>query len=171
MYTDNHGRPIFVASDIKEELYKNNIDKFHSLQFEYSVQLNIFNKLCEDLNIEQLFIYEQSLLPEDEFHASLQQEWFCPPAYLALDLEEYLLDRCSTEEEKTRVVTELQAFEERKLGNLLRYTIYLVYTMREHGVLWGVGRGSSVASFVLYLIGVHRINPLEYDLDWQDFLR
>jgi len=82
-----------------------------------------------------------------------------------------LLDRCSTEEEKTRVVTELAAFEKRQLSNLLRYMIYLIDTMRQNNILWGVGRGSSVASYVLYLIGVHRINPLKYNLDWQDFLR
>jgi len=38
-------------------------------------------------------------------------------------------------------------------------------------VIWGVGRGSSVASFVLYKLGVHRINSLHYNLDVGEFLR
>jgi len=43
--------------------------------------------------------------------------------------------------------------------------------MRENGIVWGVGRGASVASYVLYLIGVHRINSIQYGLDWREFLR
>ena len=55
--------------------------------------------------------------------------------------------------------------------HLLRYMIYLVDFMRENNIVWGVGRGSSVASYVLYLIGVHRIDSIQYDLDWREFLR
>ena len=43
--------------------------------------------------------------------------------------------------------------------------------MRKNSVLWGLGRGSSVASYVLYLLGVHRINSLYYDLDIKEFLK
>lgn len=171
MYTDKLGLPIFVASDIRNQLYKNKLEALQNLCYAESEEINIFNSRCEDLNIQQLKIYEQQDVDEDKYHADQQQRWLCPPAYLAIDLNTYLLDRCSTEEEKTRVVTELAAFEKRKLSNLLRYMIYLIDTMRENNILWGVGRGSSVASFVLFLIGVHRINPLKYNLDWQDFLR
>jgi DNA polymerase III alpha subunit len=38
-------------------------------------------------------------------------------------------------------------------------------------IIWGVGRGSSVASYVLYKLGVHRINSLYYNLDATEFLR
>ena len=62
-------------------------------------------------------------------------------------------------------------FEKRDMLNLLRYMIYLVDYMRDNKIVWGVGRGSSVASFVLYLVGVHRINPIQFDLDWREFLR
>jgi DNA polymerase III alpha subunit len=55
--------------------------------------------------------------------------------------------------------------------DLLVYLKYLVDTMRAHNVVWGVGRGSSVASFVLYKMGVHRINSLYYDLDPAEFLK
>ena len=57
------------------------------------------------------------------------------------------------------------------MNNLLRYMIYLVDFMRENDIVWGVGRGSSVASYVLYLIGVHKIDSLYYDLDIAEFLR
>jgi DNA polymerase III alpha subunit len=70
-----------------------------------------------------------------------------------------------------RMAEELAAYEERGLIDLLRYMIYLVDFMRENNIVWGVGRGSSVASYVLYLIGVHRIDSVHYGLDWREFLR
>jgi len=54
---------------------------------------------------------------------------------------------------------------------LLRYMCYLVDFMRGNDIVWGVGRGSSVASYILYLIGVHRIDSIAYNLDWREFLR
>jgi len=54
---------------------------------------------------------------------------------------------------------------------LLKFLRYMVQVMRDNNIVWGVGRGSSVASYVLYLIGVHKIDSLYYDLDVTDFLR
>ena len=70
-----------------------------------------------------------------------------------------------------RVGEELLLYQERDLFNLLRYLKYLVDLMTEHKLIWGVGRGSSVASFVLYKLGVHRIDSLYYELDPAEFLR
>ena len=50
--------------------------------------------------------------------------------------------------------------------NLLRYMIYLVDFMRANNIVWGVGRGSHVASYVLYLIGIHKVNPIPHGLDY-----
>jgi len=73
--------------------------------------------------------------------------------------------------EWNRFTEEYAEFGERGMENLLRYMIYLVDFMRENNIVWGVGRGSSVASYVLYLIGVHRIDSIQYGLDWREFLR
>ena len=83
----------------------------------------------------------------------------------------YILTKTKDGEETERAALELAEFENRKMINLLRYMVYLVDFMRENGIVWGVGRGSSVASFVLYLIGIHKINPIQYGLDWREFLR
>ena len=83
----------------------------------------------------------------------------------------WLLDRCSKDTEFERVKEEFFAYKERGMLNLLRYMIYLVSFMRENNIVWGVGRGSSVASYILYLIGVHRIDSIKYNLDWREFLR
>ena len=55
--------------------------------------------------------------------------------------------------------------------DLLRYMIYLVDFMRKENIVWGVGRGSSVASYVLYLIGIHKVDSIQYGLDYKEFLR
>ena len=62
-------------------------------------------------------------------------------------------------------------YQKRDLFMLLQYMKYLVDLMRENNIVWGVGRGSSVSSFVLFLIGIHRINSLYYDLDIEEFLK
>jgi DNA polymerase III alpha subunit len=70
-----------------------------------------------------------------------------------------------------RVKTELILYKKLGLYKLLQFLIYLVDIMRENKIVWGVGRGSSVASYVLYLIGIHKINSLKYNLDINEFLR
>ena len=106
-----------------------------------------------------------------EFDTAKQQNWHMPQEYKELDIAKYLLDLCKTEEELQRVGEELLLFQERDMFDLLRYMKYLVDTMRNNNIVWGVGRGSSVSSFVLYLIGIHKINSLYYDLSIDEFLK
>lgn len=107
----------------------------------------------------------------EEFDSINQSKWRMPEEYIKLDIAEWLLAQCKTQEELQRVGQELLLYQERNLFDLLRYLKYFVDTMREHNIIWGVGRGSSVASYVLYLIGAHRINSMYYDLDIGEFLR
>lgn len=107
----------------------------------------------------------------DAFHQMQQSTWHMPAEYLQLDIAKYLLDLCKSEVELQRVGQELLLYQERDLFNLLRYLKYFVDTMRANLVVWGLGRGSSVASYVLYLLGVHRINSIYYDLPIEEFLK
>ena len=66
---------------------------------------------------------------------------------------------------------ELTEVEARKLFPVLRIMIYIIETMRKNNLVWGIGRGSSVASYVLYLIGVHKVDSLKYNLDIKEFLK
>lgn len=106
-----------------------------------------------------------------EFHQRNQKQWMMPEQYQQLDIAEHVLNLCQTPEQLQRVGEELLLYQERDLFDLLRYLKYLVDMMRENQVIWGVGRGSSVASYVLYLLGVHRIDSMYYDLDPREFLR
>lgn len=100
-----------------------------------------------------------------------QRNWHMPAEYQDMDIAEHVVAMCATPEQLQRVGHELLLYQERGLFNLLRYLKYLVDIMRENHVIWGVGRGSSVASYVLYLLGVHRIDSMYYDLDASEFLR
>ena len=106
-----------------------------------------------------------------EFDRERQSRWFMPEEYRNVDIAQHVLDLCTTPEQLQRAGEELLLFQEHGLFDLLRYLRYLVAVMRDHQVIWGVGRGSSVASYVLYLLGVHRIDSMYYDLDPREFLR
>jgi hypothetical protein len=106
-----------------------------------------------------------------EFDKIRQNRWFMPDEYRQLDIAQHVLSLCDTQEQLQRAGQELLLFQERNLFDLLRYLKYLVDVMEQNNVIWGVGRGSSVASYVLYLLRVHRIDSLFYDLDPAEFLR
>jgi DNA polymerase III alpha subunit len=107
----------------------------------------------------------------EEFDRSQQSNWYMPQEYRDMDIVKWVLDQCKTQAELQRCGEELLLFSERDLIDLLKYLKYFVDTMRANQVVWGLGRGSSVASYVLYLIGVHKINSMYYDLDIHEFLK
>lgn len=110
-------------------------------------------------------------LSVDEYDMMNQRNWLMPEEYKQIDIAQHVIDLCKTDAEIQRAGQELLMFQERNLFNLLKYLKYLVDTMRDNKIIWGVGRGSSVASYVLYLLGVHRIDSMYYDLDPKEFLR
>jgi len=114
---------------------------------------------------------EASDISLPEFDHARQNRWFMPDEYKEIDIAQHILDLCATQEQLQRVGEELLLFQEHGLFDLLRYLRYLVTVMHENRIIWGVGRGSSVASYVLYLLGVHRIDSMFYDLDPREFLR
>lgn len=112
-----------------------------------------------------------SKLSVEKFDRLQQNNWYMPDEYKKLDIAEYILNLCTTDEQLQRVGHELLLYQNKNLFNLLRYLKYLVDTMKQHNIIWGVGRGSSVASYVLYLLEVHRVDSIYYDLDPKEFLR
>lgn len=107
----------------------------------------------------------------ETYHKNAQSTWHMPQKYKDMDIASYILNLCANEAELQRCGQELLLYQERNLFDLLRYLKYLVDVMSENQLIWGVGRGSSVSSFVLYKLGVHRIDSMFYDLDVSEFLR
>ena len=130
-----------------------------------------FDDVLELENRPDLIKYEPFNCSVNEFDKAMQSLWHMPEEYKQLDIAEYIVGLCKTQQELQRVGQELLLYQERNLFDLLRYLKYLVDLMRENRLIWGVGRGSSVASYVLYLLGVHRINSMYYELDPAEFLR
>jgi len=131
-----------------------------------------FNSASKKLHLNTMLTQLDELgIDVTEYHKRNQSNWHMPEKYKQLDIAEYLLKLCTTDAELQRVGTELLLYQERGMFDLLRFLVYIVDVMREQDIVWGVGRGSSVASYVLYLIGVHKIDSLYYDLDIAEFLR
>jgi DNA polymerase III alpha subunit len=105
------------------------------------------------------------------FHASMQSKWNMPAEYKEFDIVEHVVSLCTTECELIRVKDELIMFLDRGFESLLKFLKFFVDECKKRNIVLGVGRGSSVSSYVLYLLGVHRVNSIEYGLDINEFLR
>lgn len=123
------------------------------------------------VDLPVLSLYNLNEVDIKKFDIDNQHAWNMPDEYRDMDIAQWLLNQCKTQQELQRIGEELLLFQERDLFPLLKQLKYIVDTWRSKNIVWGVGRGSSVASYVLYLIGVHRINSMYYDLDITEFLR
>jgi DNA polymerase III alpha subunit len=182
MKTDDLGIPRFTNKDLVDMIYSGHADKVHVVLCDANDDVDKFNKACEEQGFDKLQKYIPLDVDQKTFDGVCQGEWFMPEEYKTLPYESWIASRLmeklqidqidtTTLLEWKRVEEELEAFRERGMEDLLRYMVYLVDFMRENDIVWGVGRGSSVASYVLYLIGVHRIDSIQYGLDWREFLR
>ena len=172
MKTDDLGIPRFSNRDLIDMIYSGNVEKCHVVLCDPSDDVDKFNEAMQAQGMSPLQKYIPLDVDQKTFDSVCQSEWFMPDAYKELDVVAHLYSLCEGEDERFhRVNEELSAFQSREMFDLLRYMIYLVDFMRENDIVWGVGRGSSVASYVLYLIGVHRIDSVKYNLDWREFLR
>lgn len=172
MTTDDYGNIILDEQDIFNLLLKGRSAlSLNGALVDSSVNIESAIEFLEQVPNFIPYKDQDSIQSIETWDRIQQQTWHMPEHYQQLDIAQYVLDLCSSQEELQRVGEELLLYQERDLFSMLKYLKYLVDTMRENHVIWGVGRGSSVASHVLYLMGVHRINSMFYDLDPQEFLR
>ena len=144
------------------------------------------NTVFVDVMTEEIKQYNQLVAADKRIavktemrHDAIDLTWCIPKDYINLNITEYLIDKLDAEHwtnsddlEKRviRVVKELKLYKNHGLLDVLRVLIYVINTLSSNSVVWGVGRGSSVSSYVLYLIGVHDVDSVMYDLDIEDFL-
>ena len=100
-----------------------------------------------------------------------RENWFIPYEYKTMDILDWLYQRCPTPEIRERVVEELRLFAKHDMIPVLKTMKYIVDTLRANNVVWGVGRGSSVASYVLHIIGVHKIDSIKYNIPITEFFK
>ena len=172
MTFDEYGQAVISADDLCELLYNDpGLDLTHFRV--HSADAELYNNSVEYLHADMnlLVPYCKLQISIEEFDKQQQLNWHMPDEYKNLDIVKWILDQCKEDYELQRVGQELLLYQEFDLFNLLRYLKYLVDTMRQNNVVWGVGRGSSVSSYILYIIGVHKINSIYYDLDIREFLK
>jgi hypothetical protein len=173
MKQDKFGQMIFAEDDIVDLVMQGRpIESLSNMLVDASVDLEKSAMLLECvpslINYDTLVDLSE---PIEDFDRRLQQTWHMPQQYKDMDIAQYILDLCKTDAELQRCGQELLLYQERDLFDLLRFLKYLVDTMTENRVIWGVGRGSSVSSYVLYKLEVHKIDSMFYDLDPGEFLR
>ena len=166
---NDHGDVIFSEEDVIELLYTNPDFDISKLNLD---SIGKYSASLKELGVDLPVINTAPKRPKPEiFDKANCDNWHMPDKYYQINVLQWLLDKCQNDEEKLRVQMEYDLFEKKQFIRVLQFLIYFVDTLRANNMVWGVGRGSSVASFCLFLIGVHKINPMLYNLDITEFLR
>ena len=167
---DQFGQLIISSDDLCDLLYKNpelDISIFKITDpCEYNNGIKSLHSEWSKLN---KFANQYSSV--EEFDHDNHADWFISDNYKNFPIEEWLINQCSSDIQLARVQEEIILFKLHNMFDVLIYLKYLIDTLRDNKIVWGLGRGSSVASYCLYLIGVHKIDSIKYNLDWQEFLR
>lgn len=157
---DKENRIVFNKKYFFELIY--NEEKYEDKVFSETDDLKKFNEKIQKnyLNWNKIkFSYD-----------SVEKKLLIPKEYQKINIEKYLYDKIKTKKEKDRVDYELYYYKKYKIFDILIIIKYIIDEMKKNNCIIGVGRGSSVSSYVLYLLGVHKINSLLYDLDFHEFL-
>jgi hypothetical protein len=172
MKTDHLGQMIFSEDDCVAMLMRGQRIPINGMLVDATVNLETAALILE--YVPNFILYNelamQAVTMEDFDHEN-QGRWLMPDKYKHMDIAEHVLSLCKSEAALQRVGEELLLYQARDLFDLLRYLKFLTDIMQENNLIWGVGRGSSVASYVLYLLKIHRIDSLHYNLDIAEFLR
>lgn len=172
MHINSYGQVIRSEKEVLELLYQNPDLNINKINFEDITSVNRFNHSAKLCNVDsQITHIEPLTISLEEFDKINQQTWFIPDEYQNFDIETWLYEQCQTEDSFFRVKTELELFNQFKMNKILFIAKYLVDEFRKHNIVWGVGRGSSVASYCLFLIGLHKVDSLKYNLDITEFLK
>lgn len=170
MKTDQYGQIVYNEEDLCNLVMQgHDLGKFDGLIVDGALLENAATIID---NVPQFVKYnELSNISVEQFDHRCQNNWLMPTKYKNLDIAEHVLSLCNSDAELQRCGEELLLYQERDLFNLLRYLVFLVDLMRDNRMIWGVGRGSSTASYILYKLGVHKIDSMFYELDPKEFLR
>jgi len=180
MYTELNGRKLWydgtttIAPSYLEKRLESGLPIKGLFVEEMTSDIERFNKLVTPANRIQI---------KEVGPISYDFSWNIPEQYKTLNVIEYILEKfkilsekekLSKEEYKARLdrlAEELELYFKYELLDVLSVMIYIIDTFKENNVVWGVGRGSSVSSYVLYVLEVHDIDSVKWELDITDFLK
>lgn len=173
MFINKYNDCILSVNDIIMALYSGKIKNFSNVYIDDPQELSKFNASI-DINSDEILKlknYVEPSISKEEINRIRQNTWFIPENYKNFDISSWLLQQTNNQIEKDRIQHELELFEKNNMLDMLILLKYLVDFMRENNIVWGIGRGSSVSSYCLYLIGVHKIDSIKYNLDIREFLK
>lgn len=130
----------------------------------------IYNDWCKQYDIDDTINAKKEYVGDD-FAENCLKNWYMPENYVSINIYEWLIEKCSTAQQRDRVYNEIAEYEKRGMIIVLKFLRYLVDVCEENNIVLGVGRGSSVSSYCLFLLGVHRVDSLKYKLDIKEFLK
>lgn len=139
------------------------LEKIQSI--EINEELKQFN-LRSDIEI--------SIFNEDQ-EINIDLSWLIPAEYLQLDLHTFFVDKLINiprhlqERAEVRILNELAEVKNRDFELGLKTIIYVVDELKRQQVIWGVGRGSSCASYLLFLLGLHCVDCLKFNIHYSEF--
>lgn len=172
MQIDDYGSVEYTEEEVCEVLRKNpslNFDgAFIKDGYKY---ISAKNETFLEMPTINLWNQRNYSTTTENYHTQLQQIWLIPKEYAILDIEKWILDKCTSNDQIHRVNEELKLYNKFNLLNLLRYLKYLKDIADKNNIVWGVGRGSSCSSYCLFLMKIHRVDALLYNLDYKEFLK
>lgn len=136
-----------------------------------------------DSNVKKYNMYGDREFTIKTEIAPLDTSTILPDEYLNINLSTYLFDKLNAltaiecfdndqiDARILRVKDELSLIAEYDIENLFRTAIYIVDTFTCNDIVWGTGRGSSCACYSLYLIGLHEVDSVLYELELTEFFR
>jgi len=174
MNTNEYGQVTFDTREMITMLYAGQSIDGYSVSDPNELSMHNKNAILFEIDALHLTVTPQTSAVE--YHAEQSNKWQMPQSYQQLDVEHHLSQRLVakgfTDVKYTqRLIEELSEYHKRDMMNILRFLHYLMDTCKQHNVVTGIGRGSSVSSLVLHLLDVHHIDPVKYNLDYKEFLR
>lgn len=115
--------------------------------------------------------------------SKIDDSFLLPESIKNIDLEKYFVrklkympefknsDTQQKEKMLGRVFEELDLYSEKGLLDVLRTAIHIVTMLENENEIWGPGRGSACCSYLLFLIGLHDVDSIKFDLNISEFLR
>lgn len=143
------------------------------------------DKMTDEISNYNLLVDEDEMIRVKNEVRPFDLSWNIPDEYKELDIRHHVLILFERELERLgliagiskaasirakRILKELDLFEKYQLFDVVRTLIFIINRFESEDIVWGVGRGSSVSSYILYLIGVHDIDSVEFNLDVKEFL-
>lgn len=140
-------RKILLGEEVADAV----ISDFHSQTYDYLNQTNISVEVVD----------ERPEPSESHDHEPADLDVLM---YIILTSPRYV----DSESMNKRIEEEIEFFSRTKNIFFVFYCMDLIEKFKERGIVWGVGRGSSCASLVFYLLEITDVNPLKYGIKFHE---